>query len=100
MRRQFHLTERTSLFLGAEYFNLFNHPMFAADNFNHALGYPAFGQITETLNEDLGLLNPLYQIGGPRSGAAHHQIVVLVLVFTGEHGRHFFATDPLLEGLT
>ena len=68
LRRQFHLTERTSLFLGAEYFNLFNHPMFAADNFNHALGYPAFGQITQTLNENLGPLNPLYQIGGPRSG--------------------------------
>ena len=68
LRRQFHLTERTSLFLGGEYFNIFNHPMFAADTFNHVLGYPGFGQITETLNEDLGLLNPLYQIGGPRSG--------------------------------
>ena len=68
LRRQFHLTERTSLFLGAEYFNLFNHPMFAANLYNHVLGYPGFGQITETLNEDLGLLNPLYQIGGPRSG--------------------------------
>ena len=68
LRRQFHLTERTSLFLGAEYFNIFNHPMFAADTFNHVLGYPGFGQITETLNEDLGFLNPLYQIGGPRSG--------------------------------
>ena len=31
LRRQFHLTERTSLFLGAEYFNIFNHPMFAAE---------------------------------------------------------------------
>jgi hypothetical protein len=68
LRRQFHLTERASLILGAEYFNLFNHPMFAADTFNHIVGFPGFGQITETLNEDLGLLNPLYQIGGPRSG--------------------------------
>ncbi len=30
LRRQFHLNERASLFLGAEYFNVFNHPMFAA----------------------------------------------------------------------
>jgi hypothetical protein len=51
-----------------EFFNLLNHPMFAADTFNHIVGFPGFGQITETLNEDLGLLNPLYQIGGPRSG--------------------------------
>jgi Carboxypeptidase regulatory-like domain/TonB dependent receptor len=68
LRRQFHLTERASLFLGAEYFNVFNHPMFAAALNNTVLGYPSFGQITQTLNEDLGVLNPLYQIGGPRSG--------------------------------
>ena len=66
LRRQFHLNERASLFLGAEYFNVFNHPMFAANNIG--VGNSSFGQITETLNEDLGLLNPLYQIGGPRSG--------------------------------
>jgi hypothetical protein len=69
LRRQFHLTERTSLFLGAEYFNLFNHPMFAVDEFT------GFGPPTETLNEELGLLNPLYQIGGPRSG----QLTIKVL---------------------
>ena len=69
LRRQFHLTERTSLFLGAEYFNLFNHPMFAVDEFT------GFGPPTETLNEQLGLLNPLYQIGGPRSG----QLTIKVL---------------------
>ena len=68
LRREFHLTERASLFLGAEYFNVFNHPMFAASLNNTVLGYPSFGQITQTLNEDLGVLNPLYQIGGPRSG--------------------------------
>jgi hypothetical protein len=69
LRRQFHLTERTSLFLGAEYFNLFNHPMFAVDEFT------GFGPPTQTLNEELGLLNPLYQIGGPRSG----QLTIKVL---------------------
>ena len=69
LRRQFHLTERASLFLGMEYFNLFNHPMFAVDEFT------GFGPPTETLNEELGLLNPLYQIGGPRSG----QLTIKVL---------------------
>jgi Carboxypeptidase regulatory-like domain/TonB dependent receptor len=62
LRRQFHLTERASLFLGAEYFNLFNHPMFAVD------GFTRFGPPTQTLNQQLGFLSPLYQIGGPRSG--------------------------------
>jgi hypothetical protein len=69
LRRLFHLSERTSLFVGAEYFNLFNHPMFAVDEFT------GFGPPTETLNEELGLLNPLYQIGGPRSG----QLTIKVL---------------------
>jgi hypothetical protein len=68
LRRQFHLNERISLLLGAQYFNLFNHPMFAADPFNLIVGSPGFGQITETLNQNLGALDPLYQIGGPRSG--------------------------------
>jgi hypothetical protein len=62
LRRQFHLTERMSLFLGAEYFNLFNHPMFGVDEFT------GFGPPTQTLNGELGVLSPLYQIGGPRSG--------------------------------
>ena len=69
LRRQFHLTERASLFLGVEYFNLFNHPMFAVDEFT------GFGPPSQTLNEELGALNPLYQIGGPRSG----QLTVKVL---------------------
>jgi hypothetical protein len=67
LRRQFHLTDRTTLSLGTEYFNLFNHPMFAADT-NTFLLSPSFGLITQTLSEDLGQLNSLYQIGGPRSG--------------------------------
>jgi hypothetical protein len=67
LRRRFHLTERTSLSLGAEYFNVFNHPMFAADTNSYLLSF-YFGTITQTLNEDLGILNPLYQVGGPRSG--------------------------------
>jgi hypothetical protein len=43
--------------------------MFAVDEFT------GFGPPTETLNEELGLLNPLYQIGGPRSG----QLTIKVL---------------------
>jgi hypothetical protein len=69
LRRQFHLTERASLFLGAEYFNLFNHPMFAVD------GFTRYGPPTQTLNQQLGFLSPLYQIGGPRSG----QLTIKVL---------------------
>jgi hypothetical protein len=46
LRRQFHLNERVSLFLGAEYFNVFNHPMFAANNVG--VGAGNFGLITET----------------------------------------------------
>ena len=36
--------------------------MFFVDEFT------GFGPPTQTLNEGLGVLNPLYQIGGPRSG--------------------------------
>jgi hypothetical protein len=77
LRRQFHLTERATLSFGAEYFNLFNHPMFGfgVNIFNANLRSPSFGQVTDTLNEDLGGLNPLYQIGGPRSG----QLMIKVL---------------------
>jgi hypothetical protein len=75
VRRDFHLTERTTLSFGAEYFNLFNHPMFSPNPFNYYLGSSDFGQVTETLNENLGELNPLYQIGGPRSG----QLMIKIL---------------------
>ncbi len=60
VRRRFALTERFQLDARVEYFNVFNHPMFSPNEF-------AFGQITQTLNAGLGTLNPLYQVGGPRS---------------------------------
>jgi hypothetical protein len=44
------------------------HPMFGVNIFNYQLGLPGFGQVTDTLKEDPGALNPLYQIGDPRSG--------------------------------
>jgi Carboxypeptidase regulatory-like domain/TonB dependent receptor len=75
--RRFNLTERLALYLRMEYFNLFNHPMFAppSANFNNRLpngGFQPFGTISSTLNNFLysgvGTLSSLYQIGGPRSG--------------------------------
>jgi hypothetical protein len=60
------------LYARAEYFNLFNHPMFSyKGNFNNHLSNGGFGTASQTLNEVLdgegGGLDPLYQIGGPRS---------------------------------
>jgi hypothetical protein len=72
--RRFRLSERWSLYFRVEYFNIFNHPMFAppSANFNNYLQLPGFGEITSTLNDFLyegpGTLSPLYQIGGQRSG--------------------------------
>jgi hypothetical protein len=71
LQRQFRFTERTSLRFRAEFFNIFNHPNFGppTNNITDAL----FGYSTATLASSLGSggadggLNPLYQIGGPRS---------------------------------
>jgi hypothetical protein len=71
LRRQFHVTERVSLRFRAEFFNILNHPNFG--NPVNALTSPLFGRSTQTLASSLGSgganggLNPLYQIGGPRS---------------------------------
>jgi len=71
LRRQFHFTERISLQARGDFFNIFNHP-----NFGSPINYlssPQFGQSTMMLASSLGSggqsggLNPLYQIGGPRS---------------------------------
>lgn len=70
-QRQIHLTERLGLRIRGEFFNIFNHPNFGPpdNNITDAL----FGYSTETLASSLGSgganggLNPLYQIGGPRS---------------------------------
>ena len=65
------LSERFSLKTSADFFNIFNHPQFGAP-INY-MSSPQFGFSTQTLNSRLGSggqsggLNPLYQIGGPRS---------------------------------
>lgn len=70
-QRQFHLTERMQLRFRGEFFNIFNHPNFGPPDNNITDGL--FGLSTATLNNSLGSgganggLNPLYQIGGPRS---------------------------------
>ena len=68
LRRQFGLSERVTMQVGAEFFNLFNHPNFADPDGN--LQDAFFGQSTSMLRTELGGsggLNSLYQIGGPRS---------------------------------
>jgi hypothetical protein len=71
VQRQFPLTERVALRFRGEFFNLFNRP-----NFGPPIGdltSSQFGYSTQTLANSLGSggpnggLNPLYQIGGPRS---------------------------------
>jgi hypothetical protein len=84
LRRRFNLTERVKLDIRAEYFNVFNHPMFGIpgsqcnpSGFWGLLGGTAlssFGKVcpgTSTMNIDGGGgangQSPLYAVGGPRS---------------------------------
>lgn len=71
LQRQFRVTESVSLRFRTEFFNIFNHPSFG--NPVNTLTNALFGRSTQTLASSLGSggtnggLNPLYQIGGPRS---------------------------------
>ena len=71
LRREFPLIEKVKLQFRAEMFNILNHPNFA-DPIG-LLQSPQFGYSTQMLARDLGQggvnagLNPLYQVGGPRS---------------------------------
>ncbi len=71
LQRQFHPAEKFELRFRAEFFNIFNHPNFGSPI--NLLTSPLFGRSTQTVANSLGSgganggLNPLYQIGGPRS---------------------------------
>ncbi len=85
LRRRFNLTERVKLDVRAEYFNLFNHPMFGLPgsqcnpdpiwSYNGTTPNPAFGKVCpgSTTNLEAGGghgqtgQSALYAVGGPRS---------------------------------
>jgi hypothetical protein len=79
LRRVFSITEKLNMLLRADVFNIFNHPNFADPNATlcttvNATGCVAnasFGLSQTMLGRSLGnsniQLNPLYQVGGPRS---------------------------------
>lgn len=64
--RKFPITERFNLQFRADAFNVFNHPNFTNPFPNLNFG-PSALLSTETLNNGLGGLSPLFQEGGPRS---------------------------------
>jgi hypothetical protein len=71
LTRKFTLTERIHLLFETNGFNILNHPNFS--NFGGAFGNvtdpanPLFGIATQMVNQGIGGLNALYQMGGPRS---------------------------------
>jgi hypothetical protein len=77
LRRRFNLTERVKLDVRAEYFKVFNHPMFGAPGAtepNSGVGLAGFGKVSaDTTNLALGGggaaggQSALYSLGGPRS---------------------------------
>ena len=67
MRRDFPIHEQVGLQFRAEAYNVFNHAIYGSVYNNLSSGATLFGQTYNTLNNELGGLNGLYQVGGPRS---------------------------------
>jgi Carboxypeptidase regulatory-like domain len=65
VRREFPIYENLKLQFRAEAFNVFNHPNFGT--INPFLGQTTFGEAQQTLASSLGVLSPIYQMGGARS---------------------------------
>ena len=65
IRRHFRLFEGLGLDFRADAFNIFNTPNFA--NPTGVMTSANFGRSTQILSSGLGGLNPLFQVGGPRS---------------------------------
>lgn len=66
--RKFPITERINLQFRADVFNILNHPNFFNPDSSLDDGPSApFGLAQQMLNNGLGGLNALYQLGGPRS---------------------------------
>ena len=65
VRRDFPLYNELKLQFRAEAFNVFNHANFGF--VSPFFGSPTFGQATSTLDQSLGTLSSIYQMGGARS---------------------------------
>jgi hypothetical protein len=65
IRRTFRVAEQLQVEAKLDAFNVLNHPNFTSPS--GALDDPNFGVATQMLGRGLGGLNPLYQVGGPRS---------------------------------
>lgn len=68
-RKTFIFSERFRTTFRAEAFNLFNHANFGsiASNIQRSTASQPFGWATGTQASQMGGMNPLYQVGGPRS---------------------------------
>ena len=66
LARKFAFGDRWNLQFRADAFNVFNHPNFTNPAANIQFG-PLQLQSTKMLNQGLGGLTPLFQVGGPRS---------------------------------